>query len=115
MARNTDITVFRGEDLSLSFTAYTNDTGSTPENISGWTIVFTVADDNNPSATKRIQVTCTITVAANGTHAAAITAAQLNLEPGTYYWDSTRTDSGSVRVLGYGKFIVLGVPRLPAA
>jgi len=115
MARTQDVTIYRGEAISFPGTIYTTDTGSTPEDITGWTLAMTVADDNNPSTTKRITKACTLTVAASGTFAAAVTSAETNLEPGTYYYDVTRTDSGYVRTLVSGKFIVLGVPRLPSA
>lgn len=115
MARTQDIEVFRGEALTLNGTVYTTDTGDTPEDITGWTIVLTVADDNNPSTTKRITEACTLATPASGTWTGALTSAETNLEPGEYVYDVTRTDSGYVRTLTYGKFTVRGVPRLPAA
>lgn len=114
MARSTNIVVFRGEDVILNFTAYTTDTGTTAENITGWTLYFTVARKRN-STDKLLSIACVLLVAASGTFKATIADTDLDgLEPGIYFWDVWRTDAGSERCLGYGSFKIEGNARIPA-
>lgn len=115
MARKSLIGIFRGEDVTLNFTAYTTDTGSTAQNITGWTIVFTVAEVSN-STSKLITASGSITVAASGTFSVSIADTDTdNIAPGTYFWDVWRTDAGLERCLGYGAFRIQGNARIPPA
>lgn len=112
MARTANLSIFRGEDSTINFTAYTTDTGSTPQDITGWTLVFTVSEAPN-SATKLIQKTCSHLVDASGTFKATITPTDTNIQPGIYAWDVYRTDSDNVRCLGSGFFKIRSVSYKP--
>lgn len=103
----TTITMSRGDDHIQPFVVVP------AEDITGWTIIFTVARRPN-SATKLFTKTCVHLVDADGTFKASISAADTeDLEPGTYFWDVTRTNSGVVRVLGRGDFVLEATARLP--
>lgn len=106
--------IFRGEDVRLDFTAYTTDTGSTPQDITGWTLIFTVAEQAN-STSKLITKTCTHVVDANGTFYASLASADTDIAPGRYWCDVYRTDTGYLRCLGSGPFTLEGVAYKPAA
>lgn len=115
MARTTALSIYRGEDITLNFTQYTTDTGSTAEDITGWTLVFNVAREEN-SATKLITKSGTILVAASGTFRVTLLAADTaDIQPARYYWDVWRTDSGYARLLGEGAFNITASARLPPA
>jgi hypothetical protein len=114
MARTSSITIFRGEDISLAFTTYTTDTGTTAENISNWTLAFSVAESRN-STSKLITAAGSITAAASGTFSVTLAATDTdNIAPGSYFWDVWRTDAGSERLLGKGTFTIEGTARIPA-
>lgn len=114
MARSANVSVFRGEDPTISFTTYTTDTGTTPQNISGWTILLTVAKKRN-STDKLLSKAGSIVSESDGTFTVTIEDTDLDpIEPGTYFWDVWRTDAGSERCLGYGQFQVVGNARIPA-
>lgn len=114
MARTANLSIFRGEDATINFTAYTTDTGSTPQDITGWTLAFTVARKRN-STDKLLTVACSILVAASGTFKAVLADTLTDgLEPGIYFWDVWRTDSDNERCLGYGSFRIESNARIPA-
>ena len=114
MARTTAISIFRGEDITLNFTAYTTDTGTTAEDITGLTIYFTVARKKD-SKDKLISKACSLVVAASGTYKAVIDDTDTDdLETGVYYWDTWRTNDGYERLLGSGSFTITGNARIPA-
>jgi len=108
MAQLQDLPPFyRGEDVTLNFTmAPTTD-------ITGWTMSFRIKTQlTDPVAL--LTVNATITVAAAGTFAVALTAAQTtSLPAGTYDYDVWRTDSGSAAALALGKATVKGTVKLP--
>jgi hypothetical protein len=113
MARTTPLTIYRGEDITLNFTQYTTDTGSTAEDITGWTLSFTVAREAN-STTKLLTKSCSLVVAASGTFRATVDDTDTDsIAPGRYYWDVWRTDAGFERLLGSGSFNILGNARIP--
>jgi len=113
MARKSSISIYRGEDFTQPFVAYTTDTGSTAENITGWTLLFSVARSRN-STDKLISAACSITVAASGTFSVTIADTITDdIAPGAYFWDVWRTDAGFERLLGSGSFNILGNARIP--
>ena len=115
MARTTNIAIYRGEDITLNFTAYTTDAGSTAEDITGWTLYFTVAQSRNSTAKVISPVACSIVTAASGTFRAIIADTDTdNIAPGAYFWDVWRTDAGYERLLGSGTFNIIGNARIPA-
>lgn len=87
---------FRGEALTLTFTA------ATATSILGWTLVFTVKKNQN-DASATLSITPTITDSTNGIMTVGLTKAQtLALIYQSYQWDLQRTDSGSEAVLAIG-------------
>lgn len=100
------ISVSRAEDITLHMTM-------TPsKDITGWVISLTVATAAN-SPDKLFQVTATITSGPNGTYDVVITEAQLDLDPGTYYYDIFRVNPGNRRILNEGDFIITANARKP--
>lgn len=109
MATETAISMFRGEDKPITFTV-------TPaEDITGWSLTFTVARRAD-STTKLLTKSCTLVTPASGIFKATLVPADTaGIAPGAYFWDVTRTNTGSVTVVGYGAFSILGGARLPPA
>lgn len=109
MSTRNDITVnqgyFRAEDKAIVFTILQDD-GTTPENITGWTLTFRVAATlggaaiivKTPVLTTPLAGVCTVTLASADT--SALTADTF------YYYDLRRTDSGSRAELSYGTMLV---------
>lgn len=106
MAVEQTITVYRGEQVTLNFTM-------TPVvDISGWTLPFTIAKKAN-SSTKLVSKNGVIISGINGTLYVTLTEEDLDISPGTYYFDLWRNDEGYEQVLALGSFIVAPVARLP--
>lgn len=103
-----DITVYRGEKATLSFTL------TTGENITGWTLLFTAARKKD-MATKLFQVTGTVTDGAAGEFSVALTTTHTNQTPDEYAFDVWRTDTGYEQLLALGGFIVAANVRVPTA
>lgn len=101
-----DITIYRGEDVDLSFTM------SPVEDISDWDIEFNVV---GVSYAKLITIAATITDGPNGTFTISIPAAVTDIRPGRYTFDVWRTDADTARVVATGTFIVLAEARIPAS
>ena len=109
MATEQTITVYQGEQALLNFTM------APVVDISAWTLMFTVATKAG-SVTKKIgPLAMTILSGPSGTFKISLTAAQLGLPLGTYYYDVWRTDVGFEQVLALGAFTVAGTARLPPA
>lgn len=106
MATTQNLEWFRGEDITLNFTM------SPVVDITGWTISFRIKPPGSDNAL--LVVAGTITVAASGTFAVALTAAQTTtLSPGTYAYDTWRTDSGAATALTLGTVTVKASSRVP--
>ena len=107
MAAKQEISIYRGEDIDLNFTM------SPVADITGWTIVFTLAERlGNP--TKILNgISGTVTSGPDGTFTVSLTSAQTTITPGDYWYDVWRTDSGNKRVLAVGKFYVEDEVRIP--
>ena len=108
MAERNTIPLHRGQDSLLQFTM----DPVPPGGIAGWTIAFTVAKGPD-SYDKLFTVAATVTDGPLGKFDVVLPAATLDVRPGTYFHDATRTDTGNVRVLSYGPFILNPVARLP--
>lgn len=109
MAQPQDIgPIYRGEDVSMTFTM-------TPTtDITGWTMSFRLKAQISDASVLLGPVNATITTAAAGIFAVALTAAQtLTLPVGTYDYDIWRTDSGSAATLDLGKVTVKGSVKTP--
>ena len=100
------IVVYRGEDITLDFTM------SPSKDITGWVISMTISKAYN-SPNKIIQVTATLTNGPLGRFSCILTAAQLNISPGVYYYDVFRVNPGNLRILSVGEFEVKPDVRLP--
>jgi hypothetical protein len=100
------IKVSRGEDITI------NATMTPKKDITGWVISMTVAQAPN-DLVKLFQVTATITSGPNGTYSLIITSNQLNIDPGTYYYDIFRVNPGNNRILNYGEFVISADARFP--
>lgn len=102
------IRVYVGEAVALDFTM-------TPvEDISGWTLAFTVTRALG-SATKKIQQAATVTNGPLGTFTVPLTALQTDHLPATYHYDVWRVDAGSERLLAIGDFELAVNARQPTA
>lgn len=100
------IQVYRGEDITLSFTMVP------ALDITGWTFSLTVARSNN-IASKVFQVTGIITSGPNGRFQFIIPSVNLNINPDTYVYDVFRTSPGNLRILSVGNFIIGPDARFP--
>lgn len=100
------IQVSRGEDITLHMRR-------TPKkDITGWVISMTVSEYRN-SPVKLFQVTAVITSGPNATFDVIMTSANLNREPGTFWYDQFRVNPGNNRLLREGPFIITGNAKLP--
>jgi hypothetical protein len=101
------ITVYQGEDVTLNFTM------SPLEDVTGWTLLFTVETD--PETPKLIAVAGAITDGPNGKMAVTLddTTSGTDQTPGSYTYDLWRTDTDSERVLAHGDFHVKDSARFP--
>jgi hypothetical protein len=101
MAVKTNISFFRGEDITLTVTV-------TDENIAGWGLAFSVAKGYGQTAvfTKTTAALEGIvrTDEANGEFEVTIADIDTDaLATGNYVWDVKRTDAGQEAVLAYGQ------------
>ena len=107
MASTASVTMYRGEEVLLNFTLVP------VEDISGWTILLTVAKAQD-SATKYFAKAGAIVDAVNGEFSVAIDPVDTaGLKAGSYFYDVWRMDAGAERVLAAGAFVVTGNARLP--
>jgi hypothetical protein len=106
MAVTSNIIIEEGEDVVLSFSPSTAQ-GAT--NITGWTLVYTMADDHDDDTTK-VTVSGAIVSAAAGTFTVTLTSAQTDLggttEPTKKVWDVRRTNSGFETCLAKGSLTI---------
>jgi hypothetical protein len=107
MATTSTITAKRGTKLTLNFTM------SPVVDISGRTIVFTVAHRAN-SETKLIQVGATVVSGSAGTFQAIVPSASMDLAPGHHYFDASCTDIGLEATYANGPFVIEGIALKPA-
>ena len=109
MAALTDqtITVYRGESVIQPFTM------SPVEDITGWTLKFTVTKSPDKTAKILGPLAVTIDNAALGKFHVTLLEEQTNLRAGTYRWDVWRTDEGFEQVKAIGDLVVLGDSRVP--
>lgn len=115
MAATDKITVYRAEAVTLNFTVrQSDDPNADVEDISGWTLSFTVSTDYNVSPPKTLTQSGTVTDGPTGKASVSLSTAELNIEIGSYRYDLWRTDSGEERPLAVGVFQVLGSARIPA-
>jgi hypothetical protein len=115
MASDDKISIWRAEAVTLNFTVQqTDDLPSDPENITGWTLAFTVASMFE-ALPKTLTKAGTVVDGPNGKCSVALTAAETNVAVGFYKYDLWRTDTGQERPLAVGVFNVLPSARIPTA
>lgn len=93
------ISCARGEAVSFPFTHEVSDVDATVVNITGWTIVATIRDENGNVV---LLPTVAIVSGAAGTYTLGVTHAQTLLEVKTYDIDVWRTDAASEKLMGVG-------------
>jgi hypothetical protein len=99
MSITSNLTFFRGEDITLNFTL------QPAQDITGWTMTFTVRDKlaGTIQFTKTVGSGITIVDAGRGLFKVAIASADTSsLAVGRYVWDVRREDSGSKTTLADG-------------
>lgn len=102
--------VIRGDNRTINLTFIDSD-GSTPINLAGGMVYFTVQTSNDPpndTTDLAFQKTATsFTSASTGQHTFILTHANTNITPGTYWYDAQFVDALGNYLSGYrGKFIV---------
>ncbi len=101
--------VIRGDTRTANLTFLESD-GSTPINLAGGTVYFTVNSSSDPSDDTSVafQKTATsFTSASTGQHTFTLTHSDTNIDPGTYFYDAQFKDSVGNYLSSYkGKFVV---------
>lgn len=101
--------VIRGDSRTVNLTFLESD-GSTPINLTGGTVYFTVNASSDPTddTSKAIQKTATVfTSPLTGQHTFTLTHADTNITPNTYWYDAQYCDSVGNYLSSYrGRFIV---------
>lgn len=101
--------VIRGDTRTINLTFLESD-GSTPINLAGGTVFFTVNTSNDPAddTDYEFQKSATsFTDAAAGEHTFTLTHDDTNIDPGTYWYDAQFRDAVGNYLSSYrGKFIV---------
>lgn len=108
-ATTEDFELYRGEDATLSFLV------DPSEDITGWTILFTMARSKN-SPSKLYEAECVHTDEAGGGYDAVLPGADsADFSPANYWYDAWRTDEGFARLLAIGRVLVKPNVREPEA
>lgn len=102
--------VIRGDTRTVNLTFLEAD-GSTPINLTGGTVYFTVNSSSDPSDDTNVAFQKTansgFTDPTNGKHTFTLTHANTNITPGTYWYDAQFVDSLGSYLSSYrGRFIV---------
>lgn len=102
--------VIRGDTRQINLTFLESD-GSTPVNLAGGTVYFTVNSNSDPTddTSKAIQKTATVfTSASTGQHTFTLTHTDTNITPGSYWYDTEFIDAVGNYLSSYrGKFIIV--------
>lgn len=80
----------------------------------GSVIHFSVARNPN-SPVKIIPTKVCSAPDGEGVYTYTLTAADTNVEPGKYFWDTRVVDDGVETLLGSGLFVVTGIAELPSS
>lgn len=103
------LSITRGEARTFTGTHVTSATDTTPVNITGWTLSFTVRDANNQIV---IQKAPSVVLGPTGTFSFSVTASDTTLSANIYNCDLWRTDAGNETVMGVGTFTILADVRV---
>lgn len=108
MTVQANFSVYRGEDASLVFAIYEAD-GVTPQNITGWSLSFTVRPAGGIALiAKTVGNGIALTTPASGIATVTLAAADTSSLPAVYYsFSLARTDSGQDAELTSGLMILL--------
>ncbi len=108
ITKKEDIEVTRGDDKRWSLLLTRRD--STPHNITGWTVFFTVKSAvTDPDASAKIAKNITSHASPlNGLTLIDLSASDTaSLPVGTYYYDiQVKTDAGKIYTVQKGKFVI---------
>lgn len=111
MAARNDLTIYKGESVTLPFRHVTEGTTS-PIDITGWTLACTIKKVEGDTAAI-LTPTVSMVAPLTGDYAVVLTVAQTGgLEAGIYVYDVWRTDTGSEAPISYGTFTVLRSVRV---
>lgn len=106
MAVEQDLTIYAGEDITLTVSPAS---GVSPTDITGWSLSFTLLTKLGGS-TVFTKTTggggITITNASGGVFTVTISASNSTQTPGSYVYFIRRTDSGNVSVLTKGRLTI---------
>ena len=101
--------VIRGDTRTINLTFLESD-GSTPINLAGGTVYFTVNSSSDPSDDTAVafqKTTTSFTSAATGQHTFTLSHSDTNITPNTYWYDAQFVDGTGAYLSSYrGKFIV---------
>ena len=104
-----NLSLYRGADSEFTFTL------DPVVDITGWTLVFTIARDKN-TTTKLFSVVCTHVDEPGGVYKAVMPAADAAvLQTGNFWYDVWRTDAGFESIQNLGRIRNLGNVRIPVA
>ena len=87
--------VIRGDTRRVSCTFYDED-GTTPLNLAGGTVYFTVNSSSDPSSDSSVSIqksATSFTDATNGNHIFTLTHSDTNIAAGDYWYDAQFVDS----------------------
>jgi len=102
--------VIRGDTRTVNLTFLEAD-GTTPIDLTGGTVYFTVNSSSDPSSDSSVSFQKTassgFTDAVNGQHTFTLTHSDTNIDPGTYWYDAQFVDSQGGYLSSFrGKFVV---------
>ena len=101
--------VIRGDTRTINLTFLDSD-GTTPLDLTGGTVYFTVNSSSDPSDDTGVafqKSATSFTHADAGEHTFTLTHADTNITPGTYWYDASFVDSVGNYLSSYrGKFII---------
>ena len=101
--------VIRGDTRRINCTFLQSD-GSTPINLAGGTVYFTISETDNPSSDSSavLQKSATsFTSASTGQHTFTLSHADTNIDPGSYWYDVQFVDALGNYLSSYrGKLVV---------
>lgn len=101
------IVLYRGEAVTVNFTM------APVEDITTWTLQFTVTKAANKATKILGPLPMSIVSGPLGTFKIALMEEQLDLAPASYRFDVWRVDEGTEQIKAIGVFIILGNSRVP--
>ncbi len=119
---NTKLSIIRGDTKTWPLTFYSDEAKTTPINITGWTIFFTVkekTDAPNDSADTSAKIKKDVTSHSDPTHGVTsltLSPTDTDIEPGTYLYDlQVKKANGDVKTIMMGDISTAGSVMLSRA